>query len=348
MRRRQVLAAAAAGATAALWPTGAQARRKPRLHARTINDEVGLLGRAYVVTVGSVAGGAITHGSQVNASNTGIAALGLTDGDLASTAGTTYSTNGQTVTNKLFTDTITVSGSNIILQGCKFTFGGGANTKCLVVTGTNVTVRNCTILPSSGSWYMGIHATGGTGLTVDACDISGCENNMSVDAGVDSVTVQYSYLHAASNASNPSGHRDALELYGGSGHVVKLSRLTHPAGETAVINIAPWFGSASVANASIDDCFIDGGNMHFVVDLQSTGSITNTRVRRNKMGGHTDPAVIGRYAALNDVDGRGIVNTEAALAANPNAILWPTTGPDVNRWDECSDLVPDLTGQIIA
>jgi hypothetical protein len=291
------------------------------------------------------AAAAITHGQQVNATNSGIAGLGLVDGDLTSTAGQTYSTNGQTITNRLFTGGVTVSGSNVTLQGCKFRFAGGLNSKALVVTGSNVTIRGCTLVPSSGSWYMAIHASAGTGLLVDACDISGAENNMTVET--ESVTVQYSYLHDSSNISDTSGHRDAIEIYGGSGHTLKLNRITHPAGETAAINIAPWFGSTVVANVTIDDNFIDGGNMHMVVDLQSTGSITNTRVRRNRMGGHTDPAVIGRYVALNDVDGRGTVETEGALTSAPNKILWPTTGADLNTWQECSDLSPDRTGQTI-
>lgn len=293
--------------------------------------------------------GAITHGQQVNATNTGVTALGLVDGNLTTVAGATYSTgnNGQTISNRLFTDQVIVSGSNITLQGCKFRWAGAANAKAVVVTGSNVTLRNCTILPSSSSWYMAVSAAGGSGLLIEACDISGAENLLTIDAGVNSVTVQYSYMHDSSNVADPSGHRDVIEVYGGTGHNIRMNRLMHPSGETSVINVAPFFGATSVASVSVDDNMIDGGNMHFVVDLQSTGTITNTRVRRNRMGGHTDPAVLGRYAALNDVDGRGLVDTEAALTAAPNKILWPVTGADVNTWAECSDLAPDRTGQTI-
>jgi hypothetical protein len=297
------------------------------------------------VRVGSIAAAGITHGQQVNAGNTGIAAQGLVDGDLTSTAGTTYSTNGQTITNRLFTGTVTVSGSNVTLVGCKFAFGGGANTKGLVVTGSNVTVQNCTFAPTSGSWYMGIHAANGTGLVVDYCDVSGCENNMTIETS--GVTVRRSYMHDSSNASAPAGHKDVIEIYGGNDTVIELSRLVHPADETAVINIAPWFGSTSVDNTRVQDCFIDGGHMHFVVDVQSSGQITNTRVLRNRMGGHTTPGVIGRYSALNDSDGRGTVGSEVALAAATSKILWPTSGADLNTWQDCADLSPDRTGETV-
>ena len=63
------------------------------------------------------------------------------------------------------------------------------------------------------------------------------------------------------------------------------------------------------------------------------------------MGGHTTPAVGGIYWALNG--DRPTVETEAQLTSNPNSILFPTTGVDVNRWVECSDLSPDRTGQVV-
>lgn len=293
---------------------------------------------------------AISHGQQINAGNTGIGALGLVDGNLTTVAGATYSSanNGQTISNRLFTDTVTISGSNITLQGCKFRWGGAQNAQAVVVTGTGVTLKNCTIAPSSSSWYTGVRASGGSGLTIDACDISGAENNLTIDAGVNGVTVQYSYLHGASNLADPAGHLDCVEIYGGSNHVLRMNRLTHPATETATINIAPFVASTNVSNVAIDDNFLDGGIEHILVDLQSTGgSITNTRVRRNRMGGHTDPGTLGRYSALYDVDGRGVVRTEAALSSSPNSILWPITGGDENRWAECEDLVPNNAGQII-
>jgi hypothetical protein len=285
----------------------------------------------------------ITHGQQINATNTGITALGLTDANLTSQGSVTYSTNGQTITNRLFTGSVNVTGSNITLRGCKWSFAGGSATKALSVTGSGLLVEYCTIAPSSGSWYMGIDT--GPSSTIDYCNISGSENNITTYAN--GVTIRRSYLHDASNASNPSGHRDCIEVYGGATVMIELCRLTHPAGETATLNIAPWSGSDLVSNCTVQDNFIDGGNMHFVVDLQSSGSITNTRVKRNKMGGHTDPNVGGRYWALNDVQGRGTVENEAALSANPNAILWPTSGADRNTWDECSDLSPDRTGQTV-
>ncbi|MCA9580725.1 MAG: hypothetical protein KC416_02955, partial [Myxococcales bacterium] len=60
--------------------------------------------------------------------------------------------------------------------------------------------------------------------------------------------------------------------------------MEHPQGETAVVNIAPWGNGASVNGVLVHDNFLDGGNMHVLVDNQGAG-ISKVRVIRNKMGG---------------------------------------------------------------
>lgn len=54
----------------------------------------------------------------------------------------------------------------------------------------------------------------------------------------------------------------------------------------------------------------------------------------------------GIYHLLTNEDARPIVATQAQLDANPDAILWPSSGSDANYWRGCSDLSPDRTGQI--
>lgn len=292
--------------------------------------------------------GAVVHGRDVHAdgSNTGIAGIGVSSGSLTNTGATTYSTNGQTITGRRFTGTVSITGSNITLSGCQIDLAGSFS-KGIYVTGNNVTIEDCTIFATSGqSMYMCIHASGGTGLMIRRVNATGGENVVTIETS--GVTIEDSYLHHPSNASNPGGHKDVIEVYGGSDTLIQRSRLVHDADETAVINIAPWFGSTSVANTIVQDCYIDGGIMHFVVDLQSTGTITYTKVLRNDMGGHTAPGVIGRYAALNNSDGRSVVNTQAAQNSAPNSILWPTSGGDQSYWVDCADLSPDRTGQVIS
>lgn len=41
------------------------------------------------------------------------------------------------------------------------------------------------------------------------------------------------------------------------------------------------------------------------------------------------------------------MQTDAALSADPNAVVWPTTGSAVNRWEENTDLSPNKDGQVV-
>jgi hypothetical protein len=172
----------------------------------------------------------------------------------------------------------------------------------------------------SGSVYNHVLITGGS-VTLRRCNISRAENNVSIYGGSGHI-IEDSFLHDSSNASNPSGHRDCIEVYGGTNMVFRRSTLIHPAGETSVINIAPWSGSDFVDGLTIEDCYLDGGGSGTVLkDLQSSGYIHSVRVRNCKFGGHTKGDWYD-YWNLNDYEKSVIVSTEASLAANPNAILW--------------------------
>lgn len=64
------------------------------------------------------------------------------------------------------------------------------------------------------------------------------------------------------------------------------------------------------------------------------------------MGGHQFPGWGNPpYAPLT---GTQTIQTEAQLTANPAAVLWPTSGPDVNVWGGSQDLTPNKNGQIVA
>ncbi len=294
-----------------------------------------------------------------NASNTGLAGAGISESSLVAQGAITYGTsnNGQTITGKKFTGTVAVSASNFTLRGCLIEVGGG-DYGVRVKGGSNFLLEDCTIRTTGSAGYTGVLTEGGSFTTVNRCNISMFENGMSLNGGTD-FTLDSSYIHHTKPQSG--GHTDAVEIYGGSRIVLKNSTimdLPFSNGSTSAVNIAPWWGSTIVDECTVQDCFLDGGNMHVVVDLQSTGYIRHVRFLRNKMGGHSKPDVGGIYWALNNADGRSIVQTEAALQASPNSILWPTSGPDVNRWDYCrngpfkadynlTDLTPDRTGQII-
>lgn len=303
---------------------------------RTQADAVGITDSCSAV---------LNVGAFPDATNTGIAGIGVSRASLAAGgAGGTFTTPGQTISGKLFTGNVTLNGDNSTLSGCQIE-DSGSSEQVIIVGGNNVTIEDCTILAASGSFYIGIHCNNGSGTQVLRCNISLGENLMTIEA--DSVTVQDSYLHDTSLASNPTGHADVIEVYGGSGHTIKHNTLKQTAAlGDSPINIAPWQGTTSVNGVAITDNFIDGGNSHILVDLQSTGTIHNVSVLRNQMGGHTDNGI---YSAFQDNDSRGTVETPTAQTSNPNALLWPqlSGNPDINLWEQCTGLSPDKTGQIV-
>jgi hypothetical protein len=288
-----------------------------------------------------------------DASNTGLAGAGISESSLTNQGSITYSSSsdGLTIRGKRFTGPVTVTGSNITFDGCLFTMAGSSSTIMLRNTGSNNTVTNSTFRPQSGSVFIGIIVEGGS-LTAQTVDLSGGENNISLYGG--SFRLTQSFVHDPSNANNPSGHVDGIEVYGGSNHVFEFSTISNGPGNDSVapINVAPWSGSTSVSNLTVQDNYIDGGIEHALVDLQSSGSVRLVRFVRNRMGGHT--VIYGSYNAFLNSDGRSFVQTEAALQSSPNSILWPTSGADVNIWFYCRNnpigypnLTPDRTGSVV-
>lgn len=295
-------------------------------------------------------GGGSAPGEAVNATNTGLAGAGVSAGSLTADPTTTYgaSFNGQTISGKLYTHRVNITGDNITIRDCEVTTGG-ANSFGIDIAGNNDTVDHCLIVPPAGkSYYEPVFINPKViGAAVTYNDISGGENLLtSYGAG----TVAHNYMHGASTVSDPSGHPDGIEIYGGGPLLVEGNRIVEGSLYDSPINAAPY-GSYTLTDLTVSDNFLDNGQGMMLIDNQNSGGfIRNTRVLRNVMGGHTNPDTgnsFGRYKALENYDGRPAVQTEAQLAANPNAILWPTSGPDTNHWGECSDLTPDRTGQIV-
>lgn len=290
----------------------------------------------------------VTHGQQINATNTGIAGAGLTVGDLTAHSGGTLSTPGATLTRRRFTAPVVITADGVTLEECLFDFAGGSSTSACRITGDGCSLSWCEIgTDGATSYYRSLFLDEAVGTTIYRCDIHDGEN-CSEDDGTDTLWLE-SFLHSAQAVSNPGGHVDVVEIYAGDNHTFRRCRLGDgSAGVTATINVAPWFGAVSVDGVLVEDCFVDGGNAHILVDVQSTGTISNVKVVRNKMGGHTSPGVFGRYTPLQNSDGRSITNDDAAQALAPGSIQWPTTGDQVNTWDECDDLTPDRTGETVS
>lgn len=289
-------------------------------------------------------GGTITHGSQINATNTGIAGIGVARSSLAVvSASQTVTNSGAVISDKLFLDGIVINADNVRVTGCQFECHG-INAMAIQINGLNCIIEDTTIVADGGGSTYECIMINNNGAIVRRVDASISENIITVSA--DNVLIQESYLHDTSNLSNPAAHQDVIEVYGGSNVTIQRNRIFMHADETSCINIAPWFGASSSNNVIVDDNWIDGGNSHILVDLQSTGTINGTKVRRNIMGGHTNP-LYGRYSPFQNNDNRIIVQTDAAQTASPGSIMWPTSGPDASHWGNCSDLVPDNTGVIV-
>jgi hypothetical protein len=295
-------------------------------------------------------GGTGSSGEAINATNTGLAGAGVAASSLVTTAGTTYGSafDGQTISGKLFTGRVNISGNNITLKNCKV-LTGGPGVYGIDITGDNDTVRNCDVsAPPGTSLYEPIFLSASSdAATVTRNNISRGENLLTTYATHAQITENY--LHDVALDSNPGDHPDGIEIYGGGPVLIAANRIEEDNLYDSPINTAPW-GTYTLTDLTVADNFLDGGQSMTLIDNQnSNGYLRNTRILGNVMGGHTNPDTnmsFGIYKALNNADRRPIVQTETQLAANPNAILWPTTGTDTNHWGECTGLTPDRTGQI--
>jgi hypothetical protein len=290
-----------------------------------------------------------------DATNTGLLGAGISESSLTNQGTITYgsSSNGQTIRGKRFTGTVTLSGNNITIDGSLFEVPPGMNNIALINTGTGNIIRNSNFRTSPNrSIYIQVHQRDGS-LTVQLCNITQGENNITIDGG--SLHLDQSFIHDPSGADNPAAHIDGIEVYGGSNHILERSTISNKPDDTvAPINIAPWYGATVVSGTTIQDNYLDGGNIHALIDQQSTGGVRFSRFLRNRMGGHTYN--FGSYDAFSNYESRPYLQTEAALQANPDGILWPTgnSDPDRNIWYYCTNnpfgylnLSPDRTGQTV-
>lgn len=319
------------------------------------------MGRLISVRIGRpfAANGPVSHGREINAANTGLQYAGVSQASLTSVGSGTIASNGALIDRELFNGRVDVTGSNNTFRNCMWV-GGALNEFAALVTGSGNTFDGCLIMPAPGvSWYIGINIGDGVQNTViTRCDLSGGKTQVT-NYG-DNTHLLYSYCHDTSLLSDPTNHPDNIEWYGGNGGLIQYCNLPMgPIQYDGSINIAPFDDPGapasglvrSVIGLDIFDNAIDGGQGHLLVDNQSTngGVVHNVRVLRNDFGGHTNPDTnmsFGRYHLLTNEDARPIVNSQAELDANPDALLIPSSGSDANYWRGCSDLVPDRTGQI--
>jgi hypothetical protein len=296
-------------------------------------------------------------GEARNATNTGLAGDKVAAAALAPVRGSiTYGSahNGQTISRRSYTGTVTITGSHITVKDCTLT-AAGANTAGFVLRGNHNTVQNCTITaPAGRSMYEPVWVFGDSNRVV-ADNISRGENLITTYGT--NVTITGNYLHDASIASNPrNGDPDGIEIYGGGPTLIDSNRITEGLLYESPINVAPY-NSYTVVNLTVSNNFLDNGQSMTLVNNQSTAKpgragITGTRILHNAFGGHTNPDTggsFGRYKTLENYENRPIVQTNAALAAAPTDIEWPTSGAYVNKWEETQTapaLSPNRNGHV--
>lgn len=301
--------------------------------------------------------GGITHGRQINASNTGLNYNGINPSTLTPVSGPQeYSTPGQVISGKSFNNTVYISGDNITIRNCKILYGGDASFG-VSIQANNVTVEGCLITaPTGQSLYEPIAIDGSTtGATIHRCDISRGAQFITTNAF--NVTIIENYMHDCATDSDRTQHPDGIEVFGSQNTVIArnwLSMGTDPnvSYYDGVVDIGaiPNDMHPNVAGCTVEDNYLQGGQEIILTDNthDTAGKITNLIVRRNDMDQLTDAGSGQQYFgpghALLDYDGHPIVQTAAAQAANPFAILWPTSGPDANHWVNPSNISPSWAG----
>jgi len=290
-------------------------------------------------------------GQAMNAVNTGYVGDGVTADELTPVPGTvTYDStfNGQTITRKAYTGRVNVTGSNITIKDCSLTFGG-LNSIGFNLRGNNDTIDHCTITaPPGQSLYEPIWLFGDHNFAT-ANDISRGENLLTT-YGTNAVITR-NYLHDVALDSNPADHADGIEVYGGGPTLIRDNRIEEDWPRNAPINVAPY-NAYTVTGLTIEGNFIDDGQSDVLLASLNPNhlidGLTNTRILGNAFGGHQCPASDPNcfhifHPTLNYHNRAPFVETETDLAANPNAMLFPTTGPDVNRWAESNDIATPST-----
>jgi len=296
----------------------------------------------------------ITHGRQMFAGNTGLNYHGIAESSLTPVSGPqTYSTNGQLVQGLSFNNRIDITGDDVTIKNCKITFGG-LDSLGFNIFGNRVVLEGCLIVNAPGtSYYQPVTITNGaSSAVIRGCDISGGAQLVSA-YGADYL-MEYCYGHDVNFVSDPTQHPDVLEIYGGSGIIRFCNWSEFPFQADAIVNIAPF----QAVNPNIEYLYVTdnllgpGGQEIALADQQAAGGhINNLRFLRNDMDQGTNPDTVGswginRWWSDFQSSQSTIVETIAEQLLNAHSVVWPTSGPDVNRIVNYTRVSPDWSGSI--
>jgi hypothetical protein len=263
----------------------------------------------YLPWLSNAAGG----GDYPNASNTGIAGVGLTPGDLTSSGSINTSANNQVIELKDISGGVFVSHSGVIVRKCRITVPHGSmgvETNYSATTG-DVIIEDCEIVataPTSTDWSVnGIMAEWGG--TIRRCNIHGGFENAIIFSNA-AGTIEDNYLwdildYDLVSALDP--HIDVIQIWTGISNVT----VSHNWIEGRLLSSAAITFGSDNANLLVDDNVLFGGA--YVFRMGEGGSCgTNITITNNKFSQYPE----GTYRAICGYYGAWSVGTNSGRSGN--------------------------------
>ena len=270
-----------------------------------------------------------------NASNTGIAGVGLTEQDLTDYTGTlTITTNGTVIEQKHIDGEILIQANNVTIRKCLITGGNWYQIRAYFgYTGT--LIEDCTLrgVDDFGDTNKGIH---GSNYTMRRCNSSNYVDDVSLGANC---LLEDCYLHDP--ASFVGAHIDTLELYSGDNAIIRHNTFLMKWQEaTGAVNVTTDFGN--IHNLTIENNFMSGGGYTLYLYERNNYTISAT-VKDNIV--EKDSYAYGHLAAVGPPTATytcNIFHDDTPWPENPACGGGDTTPPSPNPMTWAT--VPYATG----
>lgn len=238
------------------------------------------VGGVAAVPTPSVSTGEVLPGWLRTASNTGLAAAGVSVGDLTAYTGS-MSPSNTTITLKDIDGALSV-GANVTLDRCRIVTGAE---DAVVITGDNVTMVNCDVVGPRSSTVncFGIKYENGTGMSLTSVKVTGYAVGMYIGAGG---TVDQCYVYEMPLNSGTAVHRDCFTRRNGTNQqTITNSRFEdlRSDGGTATVFFQNTWG-VGVSNSSFSRCYFYGST--FCAALETSSNLTFDDNRLTAVGGY--------------------------------------------------------------
>lgn len=240
----------------------------PTAHARAPRDVIDL---SDVATPELDVASDITHGSQVDASNTG------PTGALTASGGLDINTPGATVEDLDITGQVHITADNVTLRNCRITYQGPYP---LYVDGAaDVLIEDVEVDGTDGNSIC-VYLSGSPGATLRRCNIHG--GNDDVRMQDNNQTIEFCYIWGLFRV--PLGHHDILQMRRGDNCIIRGNNLQayNPVGNN---------GEPDAMNA----CY-QGGSL-----LTGTTGFDNLLMEYNLFNGGINAALNGGVGSTGDV-----------------------------------------------